>query len=418
MSKRSRITTDLPAGIIDAAFASLATFAIGLAAVNLLDNTGRGVYAIYFTTFMLATVLPRYLIFTPAEVDAVSFPEADRIGLISRTIKLGAGPAAVGATAVGLAALVAAPVADTRTIVAFTVTTAATSLLSPIQDHVRKMLHIAARSWLAAVVSIVQFATAGVALFVMWTAGTPHPWVPFGALAVANLVSLASGWVLTLRAHRQIAGAGRINLRDLLSRGRWLVAQAAVPSATGFVAAALITHLAGADALGFAESARVVSQPILVFATGLTAVLAPRTMEAAMKRDLSSARRASAVYLRAVSIAGIAYLLIAGWDWTINPMQHLVPSAYEMSGLVALTIVANFAGAATYLQINELLGARREPTLAHLAWVLSPILLLGAATAGITEAFARAIGRLGESVARFLVQRRVTGALYDPATRR
>ena len=127
MSKKSRITTHLPAGIVDAAFASLATFAIGLAAVNLLDDTGRGVYAIYFTAFMLATVLPRHLIFTPAEVDAVSFPEADRVGLIRRTVGLGAGPAAVGAMAVGLAALVAAPVAETEMIIGFTVTTAITA---------------------------------------------------------------------------------------------------------------------------------------------------------------------------------------------------------------------------------------------------------------------------------------------------
>ncbi len=94
-------------------------------------------------------------------------------------------------------------------------------------------------------------------------------------------------------------------------------------------------------------------------------------------------------------------------------MSRLVPSAYEVEGLVAVTIIANLATAAVFLQINELLGAKRERVLAKLAWVLSPILLLGAATAGTTEAFARAIGRLSESGVRFVVQLFVIRPQYD-----
>ena len=45
--KRS-LTKQLPAGIVDASSASLATFLMGLAAVNLLPNAERGVYAVYF----------------------------------------------------------------------------------------------------------------------------------------------------------------------------------------------------------------------------------------------------------------------------------------------------------------------------------------------------------------------------------
>ncbi|MCP4964942.1 MAG: hypothetical protein GY926_06875 [bacterium] len=414
MKTRTSLTRQLPAGIVDASSASLATFLMGLAAVNLLEDADRGVYAIFFTTFMLATLVPHNLVFTPAEVDAVAYPVEHRIPLIRRTMALGIGPAALGALSVGLAALAGWALTTTSVIVPLTVTTAVAAVLSPLQDHLRKMLHIGDRSWLAAWVSGIQLTAAAAAILAMMAVDVAVPWIPFGALAIANTASLTFGWLVTTRLHGQVPAESEIRLGDLIKRGRWLVVQAAVPALAGFLAATTITRLASAEALGFAEAARVVSQPILVFATGLSVVLAPRTMEAAMNRDLTKARHASKVFLTAVAIAGIGYLAIAGWSWQLNPMSRIVPSAYEVSGLVALTIVANIANATVFLQINELLGAKREITLAKLSLFVSPIVLLGAATAGVTEAFARAIGRLGQSTTRFLVQRIVIRPLYQP----
>ncbi len=413
MNNTRSLARQLPAGIIDASFASLATFVVGLAAVNLLEGTERGIYAIYFTTFMMATVLPRNLVFTPSEVDTVGFAVEHRIPVIRRTIALGIGPALLGAASVGLAALVSSSLTTADVIAPFTITTVIAAALSPLQDHLRRMLHIGEKSWLAAWVSIVQFGAAGIAILTMMAADVPIPWIPFGALAVANLASLSFGWFATLGLHRQVPEEARLHLGQLARRGRWLVLQAAAPSLAGFVAATIITRLASAEALGFAEAARVVAQPILVLATGLTAVLAPRTMEAAMNRDLATARHASRVFMRAVAVGGVGYMAIAGWSWQLNPMSRLVPSAYEVEGLVAVTIIANLATAAVFLQINELLGAKRERVLAKLAWALSPILLLGAATAGTTEAFARAIGKLSESVVRFVAQLIAIRPQYD-----
>lgn len=418
MNKTRSLTKQLPAGIVDASSASLATFLMGLAAVNLLPAAERGVFAVYFTTFMLATLVPHNLVFTPSEVDAVGFPIDQRIPLIRRTMALGVGPAALGALSVGLAALVAGPLTTSSVIIPLTITTAIAAILSPLQDHLRKMLHIGSRSWLAAWVSVVQLATAVVAILTMMAADVADPWIPFGSLAIANTVSLSFGWLVTMRLHGHVPAESEIRLGDLARRGRWLVFQAAAPALAGFLAATIITRLASAEALGYAEAARVVSQPILVFATGLSVVLAPRTMEAAMKRDLTTARHASRVFLRAVAVAGAGYLAIAGWSWQLNPMSRIVPSAYEISGLVALTILANIANATVFLQINELLGAKREITLAKLSLFLSPIVLIGAATAGFTEAFARAIGRLGQSTTRFVVQRIVIRPQYDPVETR
>ncbi len=413
MNKSRGLRKRLPAGVVDASFASLATFAVGLAAINLLPDAERGVYELFFTAFLLGTVLPRNLIFTPAEVDAVGFPVESRLPLIRRTLTLGMGPAVGSAASALLAAAVAAPLSTSDVIVPFTVTATVAGFLSPLQDHVRKMLHIGIRSWLAAAISIAQFVVAITAILVMMSLDVPVPWIPFGALSIANLVSLTFGWVVTREVHQHAPGEETIRFKGLIKRGRWLVVHAAGPSVAGFLAATIITRLASPEALGFAGAARVVAQPITVFASGLTAVLAPRIVEAAMKRDRALARHTNTVYLVAIAVAGVAYLAVAGWSWMLNPMTWIVPSAYEISGLVALTIVANIATAGIFLQVNDLLGAKRETTLAKVSWAVSPVLLIGAATAGVTDAFARAIGRLGEATIRFFVQLRVIKPQYE-----
>ncbi len=384
--------------------------------MNLLPDAERGVYAIYFTAFMLGTVLPRNLVLTPAEIEAAAFPLERRVALIPHTLRLGIVPAAIGAAAALLAAAVAAPLTTSDVIGPFTLTTAVAAVLSPLQDHVRKMLHFAARSWPAAWISIVQFVTAVVAIIALMAFEIDEAWIPFGALSVANLLSLSFGWLIAHRSQQSLTGDGPPTLAALARRGRWLVLQAAAPSLAGFLAATIIARLASPEALGFAESARVVAQPILVLATGLTMVLNPRVVEAALHRDRDAARRAHQVYLAIVGLAGTGYLLLAGWDWALNPMSAIVPSGYEVSGLVALTIVANLATAGIFLQFNELLGAGLETTIARISWLTAPVLIVGAATAGATDAFARAIGRLGESLAKIAMQTFALRRHYERTT--
>jgi O-antigen/teichoic acid export membrane protein len=403
----------LPAGIVDASFASLATFAVGLAAVNLLPDTERGIYAIYFTAFLLGPVLPRSLILTPAEIEAVAYPQDERIALVPQSLLLGTGPSILGASAALLAAGVAAPLTDSPVIVPFTITTAIAAVLSPLQDHVRRMFHFGGRSWLAALVSVVQFTVAVSAILTLRQLDIELAYIPFGALALANLASLAVGWITTWRFRRHQSVPGHFVLRKLAGSGRWLLLQAAAPSAAGFVAAAIITRLASAAALGFAEAARVVAQPILVLGTGLAVVLNPRAIEAAMHRDRITARRTDRLYLLIIGAAGLGYLAVAGWSWSLNPMTALVPSAYEVTGLAALTILANVATAAIFLPFNELLGARKEITLAKISWGTAPVLLLGAATAGTTDAFARPIGRLAEATVKLAALRSALGHHYE-----
>jgi O-antigen/teichoic acid export membrane protein len=399
----TRLARKLPAGMVDASLASLATFAVGIAAANLLDVRDLGVYAVFFTAFMFATVLPRNLIFTPAEVTAVSRPVQLRMKLLAQSIRLGLPLALVGSTTVLIAALITGSLTEPEVVVALVATTGITAAISPIQDHVRKMFHIADHSWLAAAVSAVQATVAVLAVGAMMVLDIPPPWIPFGALAIANTVSLTVAWILAQRVGAT-GGRPRLQFRELSVSGKWILLQSLAPSIAGFVVAAVIVRLAGPEALGYAEAARIVAQPVIVLATGLTAVLAPRIMEASMVVNLRAAKRLQRIYLALVAAAGVSYILVAGTTWWLNPMQYLVPAAYVIPGLVAFTVVANTFTAAQFLQINELLGARLEKSLMIISFISSPILVLVSFSAAVTESFARALGELIGAWARLGMQ--------------
>ena len=193
---------------------------------------------------------------------------------------------------------------------------------------------------------------------------------------------------------------------ELAHQGVWLVVFAAAPAVAGFAIAAIVAGLASPEALGYAESARVVAQPILVLAAGITAVLSPRSMRAAMDVDLGTARHTSRVYLAIMVVGGLGYIAIAGWDWVLNPMSYLVPSAFVVSGLVAVAVVTNVMRSMTFLQGSELLGANRQRAMARIAWIVAPIAVVVSLSAGVTEAFARPLAFIASAGSRFVLQRR------------
>ncbi len=415
MSTDTGLRRRLPAGIVDAGFASLATFAIGLAAVSWLDDVSRGVYAVFFTVFVAASLLSTELIFTPAEVKTVSFPTSERLSLVPQTLRLGLGPVLLGTTAVGGAVAATWSYASVEVLIPLAVTSTVSIVLSPLQDHVRRMLHIAALNWQASWVSVVQFLVAVAGVTVGYLVDVPVAWIPFGALAIANAVSLSVGFVV---ARTSIQENSRAVLRfwELATRGKWFVLAASAPAIASFVVVTVIAWVVSPEDLGYAESARVVAQPILVLAAGLTAVLAPRSMRAAMDGDSSTARRTSGVYLGLMGLGGLAYLLLVAWDVPINPMARIVPSAYVLPGLVALTIAANVIGSAPFLRSNELAGAHRERTLAGIAWLSSTVSVIGGLTAWFTGAYARPLSVLANGASRYAAQSRVLGTVYAART--
>lgn len=410
-SRRRRLLRIVSGGVSDAGLASLATFTMGLAATRLLSPDELGVYAIYFTAFLTGVEFPTGGVFAPAEVVSVAHPVGQRVRVLRRSLRAGSIAALASAVTMLAATAVSWSIATPRMILAFTVTGIVAAYLSPIQDHVRHVLIKDDQSWSAALISTVQLLMMVVAIAGLWFSGIEDAWIPFGALAAANATSLMFGLAL-VRFPRLQALPSPMTLRGLSSSGRFLVVSKLVPTIAAFLAATIISRLAGAAELGYSEAARLAAQPVLVAALGLVAVFEPRFMEAAGRRNHASAHRGRLTFYGLLAVLGIVYLAVGGWNWALNPMAVLMPDAYVIPGLVAVYVIANLANGTTYAGWGELAGGGYESPLAKASSTASSAWLLAAFTAGATGAFARPIGLFLQSVARHILYWRMKRHMY------
>lgn len=387
------------AGVADSGFTSLANFAAGLFAIRALDAPALGGYALVFTAFSLLSVLPTQLLFVPAEAAAASFPRDERAGVVPRTLRAGLLPALLGAILLPAWILAAPPGIPASAVTALTVTAALCAFISPLQDHLRRMLHVAGRSAAAMQVSAIHLAMVAVAV-VAGLQVDQREWVPFGALAAANGGSLAAGLFL-------LRGAGEARRRDpglavrvLARQGRWLVLASLVGPAAAFVVAAVVGHLAGVAALGLAESARVIGGPVTVLATGLWAVLGPRSIRAARARlDVEAGRVATRFHVM-VMAAGALYLAWVGFRWVLNPLAALVPRAYSLPGLAAAAILAAVVHSGVFARRSELVGLERSRTIARIDIMGAVLRVALSASALVVGPFALSLAMAGQAVFR------------------
>lgn len=400
----------LPAGVIDAGFNSLATFAVGLTATRILEPALLGVYAVFYTAHLVGIAIPWYLIYTPAEIRAIERELDKRLPILRQSIFLAAGPSLLTGVAILLALVVVRSQASSAELLGLAWTAALATVLIPAQAHVRNMLHIAGSSWLAATTSATQLVAAAAAIFALLAADVPKVLVPFGALALATLASILVGLVLAAPWRRR--PHDRLHMTDLVITGRWLLVTGVLPAVAGFVAASLISHLASPEDLGFAEAARLAAQPLFVLVTGLNAVLGPRSMEAAHRRDRLAARYLERVYIVIVLAAAAGYLAVAGGAWAWNPFYYAMPTAYEIAGLTALMIVANVGVGFAMPAQRELLGGHLERKLAKIEVLSSVSLVLAAATAFVTKSYARPASVVAQNLWRNIHYRRDLRPLY------
>lgn len=404
---------DMLAGLLDAGFASLATFAIGIYAVRVLDPTALGGYALAYQAIFLVGIIPANLVFVPVEIRVVEHPPAHRLGHLRRALVLGTGPSLLSALAILLWIPIAPPEIPSTAVVALTVTAIATAALSPMQDHVRRMLHSGGESWTAATVSGAQLAASGAALAFLHFSEVHPTWIPFGALAIANACSLLVGLVGARRVARPIdAEAPEYRFLELARAGSWLVGGGLLNPATGFVSAALVSRLASAAALGYAEAARVVAQPVWVLAVGISSVLGPRSMEAAQAGRQDQAKSVRRGYLLPVLGFGALNLAWFGSDWVLNPLSWLLPAAYAVPWLVAASILAQVLSATIFPYRSELLGARKEATYTRIEVVASVVRTAVSASASILRAFAIPLGVLAVWIVRWFAIRRALVPIY------
>ncbi len=380
----------------------------------MLEPSALGGYALAFSAIFMVGVIPANLVLVPIEVAVVELPTRQRLARVRDSLRLG-GPIAVLA---GLCAaswvLFAPPELDTATIQALTVTAVVVAIVSPLQDHVRRLLHTGEESLRAAIVSAVQLGVVTCTLW--WGVGSdvPTAWLPLGALGLANVCSILVGLILMSSAPQSTRS--RMKLGELARSGSWLVASAAISPATAFLASALVANLASSEALGLAEAARIVAQPVWVLAVGFSAVLAPKSVNAARLGDRTEARRVSRRFLLATGGLGVVSIVCFSSPWVGNVFYHLVPVAYSVGGLVFATLLYSLPRAWAFPFRSECLGAKKERSLLVIEGVGSIPRVAVSATAGVTGAFAIPLGFLAMAVVRLIGYVRAARAIYGPSS--
>jgi hypothetical protein len=401
----------IPAGVLDAAISSLSGFVIGFGAALLLNPEMLGVYAVFFSSYGLAMVLPSELALAPAEIASVRLPETERATILIPSLRVGVAIACAASLLTLLSIPFTAPIATRGQLEWLAIATATAAVFGPLEDHVRRVLHLSGRSWAAVAASSAMLISSILAIVLLSLVFQDRSGVPLTALAISNAASLITGLVLA-RPRRNPMASAIARPRALLSVGRWLVITGALPSGAEFVISGLVTTLAGAAYLGYAEAARVVAQPMFVLGVGLLRVLGPHSMKAGQDGLPEVGRRVRRTFLLLLLTGAVLYAGLAGWSWALNPFAHLLPKAYEIPGLVLIVVAANTIIGTGLSDRSELLGGRKERRVALTELGATGVALVVAASAGYTKAFARPLGRLLSGTFRASAFRRQVRHLY------
>lgn len=355
-----RLVRLVTAGQLDAGLSSLATFALQVYAVRTFDAATLGVFSLSFAAFVLATQVPAYLVFNPAEVVALDEERAARPGVLRASLPSGGLVALVTSVVVVAGCWQVRGKVPEATFWALVLTGAGAAVVSPIQDHLRRLLHMADRSWAAALVSAVQ--VAGVAVGIVLIRGSGAPLVPYGALLAANTLSLGFGLALSgFWRHSPTVDLGR---RAILRIGWWLLIAGLSGAAFSYLATSAIEVLLGLTVVGLVEGARTVARPIQVVGQGLLSITGPRSMEAAVAGDGAAARRWRFRYTVLLGAVAVPYAVLTAIDWVGNPLARLLPNGYVVAGLAAAIMAGYFVQAVTQPLQSELTAARRQVPLA------------------------------------------------------
>ncbi len=412
------LRTAIPAGLIDIGTTALSSFLVQAYAVRTFDADVLGVYALFFSAYLLASLTPQFLFLYPLEISSLQFPRPQRISLLSRSIQLVGAAPIVAAVMATITFLLARGEVDTSIILRLALTSAAVSVTAPFYDHLKRMMHLSEQSGLAALTALLQLLLVVASVAGMAWVGVDPALIPLGSLAMAQGVAAAIG--IGVIQYQQVAAVDlHLSWLQLIRSGRWLLIAGLVPAGATFVAAATVSRLAGVDKLGFAQAAHVAARPVLILATGLAAVLGFRMMEAGAARSRERGSRFWRLYSLVVAGGAIVYAALVGFDWVGNPLAAILPRAYEVGGLVAVTIVANVVAALIKPPRDELIGARFEPRVASIDSTAALAIVIIALLAEPLQAFAIPLGVLGFSliqVAAYLPARRALygGGLSSP----
>lgn len=334
-------------GLVDAGASSVATFLAGVFAARILGLEELGAYALIFSAMMLATQIATQVVLVPVEARLVTIERSHRVAFLNSSLAAALPWSLVAAIVTASCGLLIPATVDGGWLIALT--GAAAAFVSPLQDHVRRMLHLAGAHGRAASVSVTRASIVLIALLVGSAGGVAPEAIPFGALAAGDLLSMLVARVRAIESRRL-----PYRILEVARSGSWLLAGSLAAPAAAFLVSFVVTRLAGGEALGLAESARVAAQPVLVLAMGLSAVLGPEAMEAARDQDRPRARRAT-LSLASITLGlAVVYLATTMLPGSVNPLQWAIPRAFEIPGLVQLSILAAASNAVVFLRRSEL----------------------------------------------------------------
>ena len=363
-------------GQLDAGFASLATFITGLVAVRELSTASLAAYALLTSAYHLLNQFPGELVFSPSQIIAVDLPTRERLGALAHSVPRGAAIGALSSLAVPAGALLVAREVAGSDLFALSVSATLLATASPLQDHVRAVLHMAKASWVAAAMSITNFAATGLTMLAF---SSSVAWTVFGALFVGNVLSLVVGgiWI----ARRRTPPATRPPMRHLIWLGGWLLATGLSKTGIRYGVNALLGMFAGVAALGYVESARVVAQPVNVLSQGLMSQVGPQLTLAASRRDHSMSRRWTRRFVLLLAVVTVPYVVLVATPWALNPFSVFAARAYTVPGLVSATLLVVTASAVMRSQRLQLLGGRQQQLVARVTFMTGVLELASATTA-------------------------------------
>lgn len=376
----------LGSGQLDAGFAALAGFIAAALAVRNLTPEQLGVYSLLFLAFSVASQIPTQLILSPSEVIIAHLPPEQRIGSMRWSLPRGLLVASLASVTVAAGALPLAGDIDLGLVTPLVITAVTFTLVSPVQDHIRRVLHTANRSSQASIVSatnLVITATAAFGLLLI-----DPLWVAFGSMTIGNVVSCLVGFGFVKGSDRSNPASSR----ELVSIGRYLLVVGLSNSGGSYLAGTLVGTIAGPAALGYVEAARLVARPLDVSTQGVMAAMGPRLMVASASRDRSSVKSLSRTVYLAVLAVSMGYILLVATPLAWGIPRGLFPIAYEVSGLVLAMLLTQLVISITRPLQALLMGLRKEISLAVLEMIAQVGRLIASFAAIWIGAFALPLG--------------------------
>lgn len=304
----------LTAGLADSGFAAIANLGAGVFAIHTLSTDNLALYSLFFAGWVTSQLLPAQLSYLPARLAINSSVEI--VGpRVQSDLRQGLVPILAAPALVTLAGLPLISSTTPRHYIAVAASVAILTLVAPFQDHIRRCLHTVNKHPAAAICSGVTFAAVAATLTVSFLVSSRSggadlsPAVTFLALAVGNFVGACFGLICLSRVPK-----GSYLFPPFRTRLSYLGPEL-TGQASGYAVNVIAAAMLGTSGLASLETARIMSSPVAVVVTGISAYLIPETVRLYVRYEFARFRRMLMAMTGAIVSVGALYcaiLLVGG----------------------------------------------------------------------------------------------------------